>query len=85
MKLEWTELFDDLDNSYYEAPSPYYVDDAPIMWRLRQGLVGNKHNWHEAHDEELMDLIPEAWRTLKAAQRAIQKAHDGLLLEIANG
>lgn len=84
MKIQWTELLDDDDNTCLEAPSPYTNDGDPIMWRLRQRLINNKKQWYECHDSELMDILPDFWRTLKKAKKAIQEAHDGIIQELSH-
>lgn len=79
MPLEWTEHFDDNDNSYWEALSPYTNDGPPIMWRIRQRLGDNRIEYYEDHDQELLQHAPDYWITLGDAQEAIEKAHRNII------
>lgn len=81
---QWTELFDDMDNSYFEARSPYHDEGSPIMWRLRQRLAGNEIEWYEAHDAELMDVLEGTWKTIEEAKQAIAEAHQNIISDTAN-
>ena len=76
----WREEFDDDDNSIWEAPSPYHDDGDPICWRLRQRLFGNKIEWYEDHDAELMDCdSPETWASIEEAKAAIIIEHSSII------
>jgi hypothetical protein len=76
----WTELFDDNDNAYYEAASPYHDDGSPFMWRLRQRLVAGEIEWYEDHDSELMDSSgPAFWPSIEDAKVAIAAAHENII------
>lgn len=75
----WTELFDEDDNRYYEAHSPYHDDGSPIMWRLRQRIVDGVVEWYEDHDSELMDGPPDRWEFLESAKEDIQDAHEEII------
>lgn len=80
--INWTEEFDDDDNSVWVGASPYVDDDRSINWRLRQKLMGNRIEWHADHDAELE--APDWWLTLDDAKSAVQEMHDTILRDLAN-
>lgn len=76
MEPKWHEEIDDMDNSTWEAASPYHDDDSPFYWRLRPRISGNQIEWYECHDLELMDEdSPRGWPTLEEAKAGIAARH----------
>jgi hypothetical protein len=86
--LDWSEDFDNDDNSIFEAASPYLdgEEGSPFQWRIRQQLKGNKIVWFESSDLELIadPEYPREWATLEEAKKALQKDHAEILKEIAS-
>lgn len=79
-QVQWDEGYDDNDNSYWVAPSPFHDDGVHFAWRLRQRLVGNKIEWYAAHDSELGgDCNGITWRSIEEAKAAVQEAHDDII------
>jgi len=76
--LEWTEDFDDGDNSIWEAMSPYHDDGSFFKWRLCQRLEDNRIIWYSNHDKELGGT-GDYWVTLQEAKDATQNSHDHIL------
>lgn len=73
----WYENFDDNDDTYYEAYSPYCAseDGDPMYWRLKPRIKDGHFEWYEAHDAELIIGEPESWPTLTEAKEAISAKH----------
>lgn len=72
----WTEEIDDMDNSIWEADSPYHDDGTPFLWRLQPRISVNKIEWYECHDFELMDMNDiGGWPTIEEAKAAIAVKH----------
>lgn len=80
MKLDWTEDYDNDDNSIYEADSPYHDDGISFKFRIKQRLVNNRIEFYDASDAEC-SLGGESWPTLKKAKAAMEKAYDTILRE----
>lgn len=83
--IEWTEDWDDNDNSIWEAQSPYTTESGPdavpdIYWRLKQRLTGGKIEWYACHDAELGGETGDVWDTIEEAKAETQKAHDHILV-----
>ncbi len=79
-QVRWDEDYDNNDNSYWIAPSPFHDDGVPFEWRLKQRLVGNKIEWYAAHDSELGgDCNGITWPTIEAAKAAVQDAHNDII------
>ncbi len=78
--VQWEEIFDDNDNSEWEAPSPYQDDGVHFNWRLKQRLYGNRIEWYAAHDSELGgDCNGITWQSIDEAKTAVQEAHDNII------
>lgn len=72
----WRQDIDDMDNSTWEAASPYQDDETPLYWRLKPRISCNCIEWYECHDLELMDEnSPQGWPTLEEAKAAIAAKH----------
>lgn len=82
--LRWEEMWDEeseYDNHLWEAPSPYHDDGSPFMFRIRQRLREDKHEFYEASDAEVMmdEDEPRSWETLDEAKAAMQKDADDIV------
>lgn len=74
--LHWERLYDDNDNSYYEANSPYHDDEVPFKWRLRQRIRDDCIEWYEDHDAELLgDTPPRTWQHAGQGMYSIEDSH----------
>lgn len=79
-KLHWAIHYDEYDNVYLEAESPYQDDGVPILWRLRRRFCHNRLEWYNASDDELYGTVDgTCWLMERDAREAVQKAHDQLL------
>ena len=49
----WTEHYDDNDNCYWEAPSPFAdQSEDPFYFRIRQRLCDNRIEYFDASDAD---------------------------------
>lgn len=82
-ELVWTEHFDDNDNSWWEARSPYIHDGDSFMWRLRQKLVENRIEWYADHDQECGgDWNGDSFLSLEEAKVAVNESHQRILQDV---
>jgi hypothetical protein len=87
-RLTWAEIFDDDENSIWEAPSAFLdgEDGAPFMWRLKQRLANSRIEWYCASDPELVDGLPcDFWPNLGDALTACDNANDCIIHECSEG
>lgn len=69
--MNWTETFDDYDNSIWELSAPY--TDEVFTFRIKQRLENNCRWFYSDSDEELGgDMNAARWGTLKRAKAAIE-------------
>lgn len=82
-KLHWDVLYDEHDNVYLEAESPYQDDGVHFLWRLRKRLRHDRLEWHNASADEVCSTVCGTfWILERDARAAIQKAHDKILGEM---
>lgn len=80
--LHWyAEEFDDNDNTIWTASSPFHDDGSPFMFRIKQRLFMDNHEFYEASDAELILDDPRIWDSLEEAQQAIQNDTDEIIKE----
>lgn len=82
--LRWDEVWDEeaeYDNHQWESASPYHDDGRPFMFRIRQRLREDKHEFFEASDAEAMmdEEDPRFWPTLEEAKAALQQDADDIV------
>lgn len=82
--LRWDEVWDEeseYDNHKWESASPYHDDGSPLMFRIRQRLREDKHEFFEASDAEVMmdEEDPRFWPTLEEAKAALQQDADDIV------
>lgn len=82
-ELEWRELFDDHDNSYWEASGPYTDEDGSpeFNWRIRQRLEGNLHVFCDDSDAELRlnEFEADKFMNLDLAKAKMLESHNEIL------
>lgn len=80
--MKWYEIFDDDENSIWEAFSPYHDGHGIVVnWRLKQRLVNNCIEWYAAHDSELGgDCDGITWLSLAEAKEAVESADRSITL-----
>ncbi len=82
-KLNWSQTWDDDDNSIWEAAGPYGDEDGGCIayWRLVHKLVNDQPVWIAEHDAELEGTEDGdgQWLNLSAAKSDILKIHNEII------
>lgn len=85
--LEWTEQFDDHDNTILEATGPYQEEDGTVFYyRIVPVLRDNRIQFstHMSDDELISSAHTEEFPSLAEAKADCQQRDDNLRAELAN-
>lgn len=85
--LEWTEEYDDHDNTHYEASGPYQEEDGTVFYfRIDPVLRDNQMRFSTGRTDS--ELIPswddEDFPTVEEAKASCQAVNDHIRAELAN-
>lgn len=64
-QINWTEDEDEHGLSIWEGMSPYWDEDIPFCWRLRQKSHTEPEKFEAVHTSELMGLTAAEWETVQ--------------------
>lgn len=85
--LEWTEDFDDHDNTIFEAAGPYQEEDGTVFYyRIVPVLRDNRIQFstHTSDHELILPEHAEEFPTLEEARADCQQRDNNLRAELTN-